>query len=94
MVGHRSPVGWSGRWSLSAIVVTLLAAAMLLWPLAAAGQSPTPGFLGTVDARTTDGPTMVGGPVEVLIGVVLLGAGTAAATAVVVRLLQKRATHG
>jgi hypothetical protein len=37
---------------------------------------------------------MVGGPVEVLIGVVLLGAGTAAATAVVVRLLQKRATHG
>lgn len=72
----------------------LITSVLLLWPTAAAAQSPTPAILGTADTRTTDGPTVVGGPVEVLVGVVLLGAVTAAVTAVLARLLQKRATHG
>lgn len=67
---------------------------MLLWPKAAAAQSPIPEIIGTVDTRTTDGATMVGGPVEVLVGVVVLGAATAAVTAVLARLLQGRATRG
>jgi hypothetical protein len=78
----------------SGIIAILITSAMLLWPKAAAAQSPVPEIIGTVDPRTSGAATMVGGPVEVLVGVVLLGAATAAVTAVLARLLQKRATRG
>ena len=92
--GRDSPVGRSGRLTPSAIIATVITSAMLLLPKATAAQSPTPEMIGTVDPRTSGAATMVGGPVEVLVGVVLLGAVTAAVTAVLARLLQRRATGG
>lgn len=74
-----------------AALMTLVVATL---PPSAAAQSPVPEILGTVDIRTTDGATNVGGPLEVLAGVLILGALTAAATFILVGLTERRSTHG
>ena len=70
--------------------VVLLVAGAMASPLAAVAQSPAPGIMDQVDTRTTDAPTVVGGPLEVLLGVILLGAVTALLTASWVRLVSWR----
>lgn len=66
------------RQSMLVAVICVTALLLAAWPLAAA--SPSPGIEGTVDIRTSAAPGVVGGPLEVLVGVVLLGLATAAVT--------------
>jgi hypothetical protein len=47
----------------------------------AVGASPAPDVLTTLDTRTTDAPSSIGGPLEVLVAVVLLGLATVLLTA-------------
>ncbi len=58
-------------------LVLAAAAVFATMPLRAA--SPEPGLMGPIDSRTSDAPGIVGGPLEILIGVTLLGLATAAA---------------
>lgn len=93
--------GPSGRtWSLvlRVLVAALLGCLVLVAPVAAQqggeGPAPTeaapsarPPVLGTGDSRSEgEGPGLVGSPVAIAVGVVLVGVLTAAGTLIVLRL--------
>ncbi len=76
-VGASSPVG---------VTATLPTA-----PSAAASPGASPGIIETGDPRSNgQGPGLVGSPVAILIGVVLLGAAAAGGTLLYVRLTRQR----
>ena len=76
-VGASSPVGAAATLSPA--------------PSAVASPAASPGIIETGDPRSNgQGPGLVGSPVEILIGVVLLGAAAAGGTLLYVRLTRER----
>ena len=73
--------------TVSTTTLTLVAA---LAPGATWAASPPPGVIGLADTRTTDAPSSIGGPVEVLVAVILLGVATALVTATLAHLARPR----
>ena len=77
------------------LAATAVLALLLLMPMAAAqGQypaaSPDPGVIGSGDPRSTgEGPGLVGNPLVIALGVVLLGMVAAGGTAVYLRLTRE-----
>lgn len=54
-----------------------MASALALASCSGPGASPSPGIAGPIDTRTSDPPGIVRGPLEILVGVILLGFVTA-----------------
>ena len=74
----------------AAAAASALVVVMALAPSAAWAASPPPGVMGLADARTADAPSSIGGPVEVLVAVILLGVATALVTTTLARLARLR----
>jgi hypothetical protein len=85
------PAGLVAFW-LAAAAAVLVAAAIVTPSAHARPPSPTPLALTAGDVRAADAPGLAGGPLEVLLLVVILGVVTAAVTALLARALGAR--HG
>jgi hypothetical protein len=72
------------------VAACALGLVLTLAPGATWAVSPTPGVLGLADTRTADVPSSIGGPIEVLVAVILLGVATALVTTTIVRLARPR----
>jgi hypothetical protein len=77
--------------ALMAAFVAVAALALLVTLAAAAEPSPTPAALFEGGDPRSDGagPGLIGSPLLILLGVVMLGLGTAAVTAILVRFTRR-----
>ncbi|MBX3030285.1 MAG: hypothetical protein KF809_09010 [Chloroflexi bacterium] len=77
-VGAAHPSRVHRRWL--AVLVPTASAAALMDGVTASAAEPSPVMVDRIDPRTSELPVIAGGPVEALVGVVLLGLATSVLT--------------
>jgi hypothetical protein len=88
LIGARTLLSTAVMLAAAALLATLMLAALGMIVLAA---EPAPSIIPPIDPRSDgQGPGLVGSPLDVALGVILLGVAVAAVTALVLRLTGER----